>query len=511
MPAPKPPPAPPPLAEEPPKSLMELSAADTASLTSLPTLSGRMSKWLRGLFLLGSLLALLVLESSVGGGGGVLLPSTLGLGGSSSGFLPHGASQHLKSVNAALPAATGGGGGGAPRRGSVYPDPIAAHVAEPQIFLVWTKDMSHWTWVFMAVVESILKFHPASHVTFYSTAGMMPLDFFACLSQEGYDIRVVHYDLKNMSRGTLVEGLVDSGKIQGSKYRYAHESDLVRILVLKERGGTYTDTDTLFLRRMDEYVLERPSLGLETMSKRVDHFHDAASTRLNNAFINLPLPGHPFLDCMMANIAPNYDPGEWAAIGPDLVTKCHGGLTGEWAANFRILEPMCLYPVDWKWAWWVGSVFRREGIELLWPPGEREYTYGIHLYNSNSWNLVAAWRDRGKTDEGDMDKWVDPGAKEGGYDIMYGPLPGSVLADLVKAARLEESVYTGRKPACEHLRHKGGVKKEAGAGAPAPAAGAAAGAAAGEGTAQAAPAAPPAVIAATAGAGEATTSTPSSS
>jgi hypothetical protein len=319
----------------------------------------------------------------------------------------------------------------------VYPDPIAAHVAEPQIFLVWTKDMSHWTWVFMAVVESILKFHPASHVTFYSTAGMMPLDFFACLSQEGYDIRVVHYDLKNMSRGTLVEGLVDSGKIQGSKYRYAHESDLVRILVLKERGGTYTDTDTLFLRRMDEYVLERPSLGLETMSKRVDHFHDAASTRLNNAFINFPLPGHPFLDCMMENIAPSYDPGEWAAIGPDLVTACHAGLKGEYKENFRILPPNDLYPMDWKWAWWVASVKRRSEVDMVWPPGERELSYAMHLYNSNSWNM--------------QDIHVN-GGSVGGFEIMDGPLEGSLLAEFIQRSHLQGVE-------CEHLRRKGTVKQ----------------------------------------------------
>jgi len=414
--------------------------APTTSLTV--SISARLANALKGVVLVASLIFLLWIESSgVGGatssmGGEVFSPDTTGK------------SMHLKNVNS-VPSK---------RR---YKDPIEAHVAEPNLFLVWTKDMSHWTWVFAAVVESILKFHPNSHVTFFSTADMMPLDFFSCFSSQGYDIKVEHYDLHNMSRGTLVAGLVDSGKIQGSKFRYAHESDLVRILVLKERGGTYTDTDTLFLKTMDSYVLSQPSLGLETMSKRVDHFHDATSTRLNNAFINLPLPGHPFLDCMMSNIAPNYDPGEWAAIGPDLVTTCHQGLKGDFAANFRILEPMVLYPVDWKWAWWVGSIFRREGVELLWPAGEREgSSYAIHLYNSNSWNLVAAWRDRGKTDEGEMEKWVDPNEKEGGYDIMYGPLPGSVLEELVKKAQLNVSAHTGKELQCEHLRKKGGLKKK---------------------------------------------------
>ena len=314
---------------------------------------------------------------------------------------------------------------------------VAAHVLEPRLFLIWTKDMSFWNWVFMAVVESIFFYHPRAHVTFFSD-GRMPLDFFSCFSEGGgYDIRVEYYDLKNLSRGTPVEALVDSGRMQTSKYRYAHESDLVRILVLKARGGAYTDTDTLFLNPMDEHVLGAPSLGLETMSYSTQHYHDANSTRLNNAFINFPEPGHPFLDCMMENIAPSYDPGEWAAIGPDLVTACHAGLQGAFKDNFRILPPNDLYPMDWKWAWWVASVKRRSEVDILWPPGQRELSYAMHLYNSNSWNM--------------QDIHVN-GGSVGGFEIMEGPLHGSLLEDFIAKSHLEGVE-------CEHLRRKGATKQ----------------------------------------------------
>ncbi len=357
----------------------------------------------RLLALVGSLLLLLHMESGVIAGG------------------HGGGAAALKGVDALRPAQ---------QQGAL--DPVAQHVLEPRLFLIWTKSMSYWNWVFMAVVESIFFYHPKAHVTFYSD-GRMPKDFFECFSSGGYDIRVEYYDLKNMSRGTPVEALVASGKIQGSKYRYAHESDLVRILVLKEKGGAYTDTDTLFLNTMDEHVLGAPSLGLETMSYSTHHYHDINSTRLNNAFINFPLPNHPFLDCMMENIAPSYDPGEWAAIGPDLVTACHGGLRGDFKTNFRILPPNDLYPMDWKWAWWVASVFRRNDVDLLWPPGERELSYAMHLYNSNSWNM--------------QDIHVN-GQSVGGFEILEGPLPGSLLEEFIKKSHLEGVQ-------CEHLRRKG--------------------------------------------------------
>ena len=311
---------------------------------------------------------------------------------------------------------------------------IGDHIRAPLLHLVWTKDMAFWSWIFFAVVESIFRHHPRARVTFFSV--QMPLDFFDCLVAGGYDIRVERYNLTALAAGTEVEGLVASGRVQGSRYRYAHESDLVRILILAARGGAYTDTDMLFLRAMDDHVLGLPSLGLETNAKGVHQFHDPGSARLNNAFINFPLPGHPFLACMMARIAPGYDPNEWAAIGPDLVTECHGALPAAARDAFRILEPNDLYPLDWKYAWWAASVMRRDGLDLMWPPGQRALSYALHLYNSNSWN---------------MQDIHENGVSRGGFEIMSAPLQGSYLAEVLDDAKLPGVQ-------CEHLRRKGGVK-----------------------------------------------------
>ena len=311
---------------------------------------------------------------------------------------------------------------------------ISEHIRAPLLHLVWTKDMSFWSWIFYAVVESIFVHHPRARVTFYSV--QMPLDFFACLSAAGYDVRVERYNLTELAAGTEVEGLVASGRVAGSRYRYAHESDLVRIVILSKLGGAYTDTDMLFLRPMDDHVLGLPALGLETNARGVHQFHDPASARLNNAFINFPLPGHPFLACMMANIAPGYDPDEWAAIGPDLVTRCHGALAPDAKGAFRILEPNDLYPLDWKYAWWAASVMRRGDLDLMWPPGQRELSYALHLYNSNSWNM--------------QDIHVG-GVSVGGFETMTAPLPGSWLAETLEKGRL-------KGVQCEHLRKKGGLE-----------------------------------------------------
>ena len=90
----------------------------------------------RALLLLLGMLLLLYIESG-------------GIAGSSSSFA-------LKGVDA--PAAAR-----AARPSPAPLDPVAAHVLAPRLFLVWTKDMSFWNWVFMAVVESIFFYHPLAH------------------------------------------------------------------------------------------------------------------------------------------------------------------------------------------------------------------------------------------------------------------------------------------------------------------------------------------------------------
>jgi hypothetical protein len=67
-------------------------------------------------------------------------------------------------------------------------------------------------------------------------------------------------------------------------YRYAHESDFVRLDVLLEHGGVYADIDTLFIRPVPQRLYERPFvLGRE--NDVICQATGAVSPSVCNAFI----------------------------------------------------------------------------------------------------------------------------------------------------------------------------------------------------------------------------------
>ena len=235
----------------------------------------------------------------------------------------------------------------------------------------------------LSVVESVFKFHPRAKVTFLSQ--LMPLDFFDCLRAGGFDISVVRYDLAALARGTLLADFVAEGRLNRSvSYRYAHESDLVRIVVLSKFGGIYVDTDLVLVRALDAVALENPSLGVEYYEDPMVGSKTYGSLRLNNAFMGFPRPGHPFLQWVMTQVQASYNPDEWAAIGPDLITEGYKRLPHAEQDQFNLMPPRALYPLHWARAHILLRPDRSE-LDKDWPPAARGESFGIHLYNSNSW------------------------------------------------------------------------------------------------------------------------------
>jgi len=256
-------------------------------------------------------------------------------------------------------------------------------MSEPMFWFIWSTGLREWHWMPMAVVESVFKFHPRAHVVFLSL--IMPLDFFDCFKAAGFDIEVKRYDLRELSQGTVIENFVSSGRLNVSTYfRYAHESDLVRLVVLAKYGGIYVDTDVLLLRPFDAAVLENPTLGVEYYQDRTQGSKTFGGLRLNNAFMGFPEPGNPFLDWVMNRVDSNYNPKEWAAIGPDLITEGYKAQEEGVQDAFHLIPPLGLYPLHWARAHTVLNPDRTE-VNKDWPVEIRNETYAIHLYNSNSW------------------------------------------------------------------------------------------------------------------------------
>ena len=120
----------------------------------------------------------------------------------------------------------------------------------------------------------------------------------------------------------MLANFVESGRLnESAHFRYAHESDLLRLVVLSRHGGIYLDTDLLLLRPLDDVVLSNPVLGVEYFNDPMRESKTFGGIRLNNAFMGFPHPGNPFLDWVMTRVDASYNPKEWAAIGPDLITE----------------------------------------------------------------------------------------------------------------------------------------------------------------------------------------------
>ena len=253
----------------------------------------------------------------------------------------------------------------------------------PTFWFIWSTQMREWHWMPLAVVESVFRHHPYARVRFLSM--IMPLDFFSCFSQAGYDISVERYDLAELARGTVLEHFVASGRLNESlHFRYAHESDLLRLVILSRHGGIYLDTDLLLLRPLDDAIVDNPVLGVEYFKDTTQGSKTFGGMRLNNAFMGFPSPGNPYLDWIMQRVEESYNPKEWAAIGPDIITEGYNKQPSEVQDAFELVPPRGLYPLHWALAHCLLNPDRKQ-CDREWPPEIRNESYGIHLYNSNSW------------------------------------------------------------------------------------------------------------------------------
>ena len=358
---------------------------------------------------------------------------------------------------------------------AIMTNPSSSSNSMPPIkfWMVWTKGPENWNWLFNGVIAALLANHPKSTLRMLST--QLPLDFFDCYAKEGYDISVMRYNLTELARGSdSAEKLVASGKIGTSNYKVAHESDVVRLLILREYGGTYIDTDMLFLKPLDFEVLSRSGVGIETTMKastgsKAASFHDESARRINNAIIHIARPHDPFMECMVSELWRRYKPEEWASIGPDLTGACYDRLlagrpavitdkeaadefeeqnkireikrkeaiaaglpffgrrnlrdqttttsTSTASIDLNLIPQLYpreyFYPLDWRFAWYAN---RRDILQLqtFWEVHERANTYAFHLYNSHSHAQLEDHRHGG------------------GYTNTGGPQPGSWLSSVLE-------------------------------------------------------------------------------
>ena len=164
-----------------------------------------------------------------------------------------------------------------------------------------------FNWRHMRTVESIFYHHPTSHVTIYSNT--LTRDTFEDLSTAGYSIRVQGYDLRKLIAGTPAHDFVYELELaREGPHWYAHEADLIRLILLYRYGGVYMDTDVILVKPLDP-------LTVNTLGWQDDHNH-----LLNTAFLFFE-KGNMFLKSCLEEFVRGYDSYSWAGNGPFLVTR----------------------------------------------------------------------------------------------------------------------------------------------------------------------------------------------
>ena len=120
------------------------------------------------------------------------------------------------------------------------------------------KQSGKFNWRHWRTVESIFYHHPNAEVNIYSNT--LPDYIFNVLTEAGYSIKVQRYSLEDMLVGSPAEGFIEKiEKARKSSFWYAHEADLLRLLLLYSYGGIYMDTDIIVVRPLDS--LERNTAG----------------------------------------------------------------------------------------------------------------------------------------------------------------------------------------------------------------------------------------------------------
>lgn len=254
---------------------------------------------------------------------------------------------------------------------------------ETSFFLIWVTAPHTFEPRYMRSIESIVRHHPDARVTVLSNT--LPSNFFQ--SHGLTSVGVEAYSLEQLTRGTPAEAWYGKRHIfNQSDFFGNHEADLLRLMTLFHRGGTYVDTDVFFVR-----PLRLPSgcdggVGIESGEGGMDlaelttsasepgaEMMSAAALRVQrdavlcNAVMSFRA-GSSFLARAIWSFVHEYVPltpglsmlelysrGEWGAMGPLLLTRllldqgerwgANGALGGARATRTCILRRETFYPI----------------------------------------------------------------------------------------------------------------------------------------------------------------------
>jgi hypothetical protein len=133
---------------------------------------------------------------------------------------------------------------------------LHAAPSEQRFFFFWTTPWSQWREVHDWFLDSLFVHNPGAHVFCVYTVAFdgssHPLQHYA---DAGYPIHLFHFILNEdtlaWSTNAATRAWLLKGWARGSQgYGYSHVTDYLRFYLLYAHGGTYVDTDAIFLRTL---------------------------------------------------------------------------------------------------------------------------------------------------------------------------------------------------------------------------------------------------------------------
>jgi Glycosyltransferase sugar-binding region containing DXD motif len=155
------------------------------------------------------------------------------------------------------------------------------------------------------------------------------------------------------------------------KYRYAHQSDFLRLDVLIEYGGVYADIDTLFVAPLPAEMFERPFVIGEE-DDIVDRTTGKPARSLCNAFL-MAERGSEFARLWRRELDAAFD-GSWSNHSTLLPRR----LADERPALVHVEPPRSFYPHMWT----------REGLHAMLASVDPDLqgVYSMHLWSHLWWD-----------------------------------------------------------------------------------------------------------------------------
>ncbi|KAB0793990.1 hypothetical protein PPYR_13610 [Photinus pyralis] len=192
------------------------------------------------------------------------------------------------------------------------------------------------------------------------------------------NVNLLWLNFPRLLKGTFVEELYTSGKIQSSKFPVNTASNIARLVLLLKFGGIYLDLDFVIIRPFDDLA---------------SNFAVAESvSAVNNAVLRSSLTGsgQAFIRTCLEELQAHFSGNAWGKNGPAVVTKvlkkmCNVNMIQEMyqknCSGFIVYPSDYFYPIYYKnWKFYFESGHEKDLYYVL------EQSHGIHLWNKFSKN-----------------------------------------------------------------------------------------------------------------------------